>query len=232
MFRCACRSGGGEAEVVARGIEGDAELARVAADLGEEKAALNACHGRGCKRGEVGVFAQLAAGLHARQAVADMRFPAVEAGTDGYPCLWVVLRELADEGADRAAAARVLADLMLDHEVEPAVDASPGVEVVKELALITEHGVGGDVDYGADEVVAVLEVVVELAAAGAGARTDVVEAHAGGALLDDELGCGLQDPLARCTTFRRRGCLSVRHDADRSQFGLDSPISVGYIWTV
>src|SRR6266446_3179651 len=44
------------------------------------------------------------------------------------------------------------------------------------------------------EVVAVLEVVVELAAAGARARADVVEAHAGGALFGHQLGCGLEDP--------------------------------------
>jgi hypothetical protein len=48
--------------------------------------------------------------------------------------------------------------------------------VVEELALIAEHGVGDDVDDGPDEVVAVFEVVVELAAAraGAGARGDFV----------------------------------------------------------
>ena len=108
-------SGGSEAEVVARSVEGYAELTRVAADLGEEEAALDACHGGGGERGEVGVFAQLAAGLHAREAVADVRFPAVEAGGDRRTRLWVVLGELADERADRAAAARVLADLMLDH---------------------------------------------------------------------------------------------------------------------
>jgi len=54
-------SGGSEAEVVARSVEGYAELTRVAADLGEEEAALDACHGGGGERGGVGVFAQLAA---------------------------------------------------------------------------------------------------------------------------------------------------------------------------
>src|SRR5207245_10446387 len=81
----------------------------------------------------------------------------------------------------------------------------PGVEVVKELALPAEDGVGGDVDDGVDEVVAVIEVVVELAAAGAGACPDVVQAHAGGALLCEELGCGLEDPRACRAALRRCG---------------------------
>src|SRR5437899_7587211 len=116
---------GGEAEVVAGCVEGDAELVGVAADLGEEEAALDAGHGGGGERGGVGVFAQLAAGSHSGEAVADVSFPAVEAGGDRCSCVWVALGELAGERADRAAAARLLLDLMLDHEVEPAVDASP-----------------------------------------------------------------------------------------------------------
>lgn len=46
------------------------------------------------------------------------------------PRVRVLFCELACEGANRAAAARLLLDLMLDHEVEPAVDAGPRVEVV------------------------------------------------------------------------------------------------------
>src|SRR5439155_8568481 len=42
---CARWSGGGEAEVVAGCVEGGAELVGVAADLGEEEAALDAGHG-------------------------------------------------------------------------------------------------------------------------------------------------------------------------------------------
>jgi len=80
------------------------------------------------------------------------------------------------------------------------------------LALRVEDGVDGDVDDGVDEVIAVFEVVVELAAAGAGACPDVVEAHAGGALLGDELGSGLQDPLAHRASLRRCGSARFRHD--------------------
>ena len=54
--------------------------------------------------------------------------------------------------------------------------------MVEELALRVEDGVDGDVDDGVDEVIAVFEVVVELAAAGAGPCPDVVEAHAGAAI--------------------------------------------------
>src|SRR4029077_1267586 len=58
-------SGGGEAKVRARCVKGDAELARVAADLGEEEAALEAGHGGGGERGGVRVRPELAPGLHA-----------------------------------------------------------------------------------------------------------------------------------------------------------------------
>src|ERR1700757_4307754 len=109
---------------------------------------------------------------------------------------------------------------MLDHEVEPAVDAGPRIEMVQEFALPAEDGVGGDVDDGADEVISVLEVVVELAAACSGACTDVVEAHACGALLDDQLRRGFQDPLARRTPLRRCRCVCVRHTPMVSEMDL------------
>jgi hypothetical protein len=73
---------GGEAEVRAGRVERDAELARVAADLGDEEPALDAGHGGGRECGGVGVFAELASGLHAGQVVAQVRFPAFEAGGD------------------------------------------------------------------------------------------------------------------------------------------------------
>ena len=76
--------------------------------------------------------------------------------------------------------------------------------MVEQVALSCEDGVGGEVDHGPHQVVPVFEVVVQLAAAGAGTCPDVVEAHAGGALLGDELGSGLQDPLAPRTPLRRR----------------------------
>jgi len=225
-------SGGGEAEVVAGCVEGDAELVGVAADLGEEEAALDAGHGGSGERGGVSVVAQLAAGFHADEAIAEVCFPAFETRADRSSGGWVALGELAGEGADRAAAARLLLDLVLDHEVEPAVDAGPGVEVVKELALPAEDGVGSDVDDGVDEVVAVIEVVVELAAAGAGACPDVVQAHTGGALLCEELGCGLEDPFARRAPLRRCGFVRVPHEPKDTLFGLDSPVALSYVWTV
>ena len=117
-------SGGGEVEVVAGCVEGDAELLGVAADLGEEEAALDAGHGGGGECGGVGVLAELAAGLHAGEAVAEVGFPAVEASGDRRSGFWVAFGELAGEGADWAAAARLLVDPMLDYEVEPAVDAA------------------------------------------------------------------------------------------------------------
>src|SRR5256886_7298985 len=81
-----------------------------------------------------------------------------------------------------------------------------------ELALRVEDGVDGDVDDGVDEVIAVFEVVVELAAAGAGACPDVVEAHAGGALLGDEPVSGLEGPLAHRAAPRPFGAARLRPD--------------------
>src|SRR5207247_6942857 len=167
-------------------------------------------------------------GSRAGEAVAQVRFPAFEAGGDRHSGVWVALRELAGERAERATAARLPVDLMLDECIEPAVDSGPGVQVVEELALRVEDGVDGDVDDGADEVIAVVEVVVELAAAGAGACPDVVEAHAGGALLGDELGCGLPDALARRASLRRCGSEFIRHESILVAFGLDSPEQSSY----
>jgi len=108
-------SGCCDAQVVARCVERDAELVGVAADLGEEEPALDAGHGGGGERGGVGVFAQLATGSHAGEAVAQVRFPAIEAGGDRRSGVWVALRELAGERAERAAAARLPSDLMLEE---------------------------------------------------------------------------------------------------------------------
>src|SRR5579862_829357 len=204
-------SGCVEPEVRPRRIERDAELARVAAHLREQEPALDAGHRRAREFCRFGVAAELAAGLHPDEAVAEMGFPAVEAGGDRRPGAGVLFCELAGERADRAAAACLPVDLELDERVEPAVDAGPGVEVVEEVALEVDDGVGRDVDDGADEVIAVLEVVVELAATGARARADVVEAHAGRAFFGDELGCGLEDPLPGRTPLRGRRCLGPCH---------------------
>jgi len=108
-------SGGRDAQVVARCVERDAELVGVAADLSEEESALDAGHSGGGERGGVGVFAQFATGSHAGEAVAQVLFPAFEAGGDRRPGGWVALRKLAGERADRAAAARLPVGLMLDE---------------------------------------------------------------------------------------------------------------------
>src|SRR5271169_3264118 len=71
-----------------------------------------------------------------------------------------------------------------------------------------------------------MEVVVELAAAGARARADVVEAHAGGALFGNEFGCGLEDLLPGCAPLRRRGGFRLWHETYSSSIGLASPVMV------
>jgi hypothetical protein len=76
---------GGEAEVRAGRVERDAELARVAADPGEEEAALDAGHGGGRERGGVGVFAELASVFMrvrpSRRCASQRSRPAVIAGS-------------------------------------------------------------------------------------------------------------------------------------------------------
>src|SRR2546429_10023171 len=76
---CAVRpwSGGGEAEVVARCVEGSAELVGVAADLGEEEAALDAGHGGSGERGWVGVGAPPVVGYLAGGGGPGERFAAL-----------------------------------------------------------------------------------------------------------------------------------------------------------
>src|ERR671918_41516 len=175
------------------------------------------------ERGRVGVLAELAAGLHAGEAFAEVGFPALEAGGDRCPRLRVVLGELAGEGADRAPTACLPVDLQLDERVEPAFDSGPGVEPPEQVTLDVQHCVRGDVDDGVHEVVAVVEVVIELAAACARPGSDVVEAHPGGALFGHELRRRLKDALpCRAAPFCGR-CL--RHKKEFSRFGLDSPLA-------
>ena len=179
--------------------------------MGEEKSALDAGHRSGGEHDGISIFAQLAKGSHTSETVAQAPFPTLETGGDRRPGVCVALRELAGERAERAAAAGLPVGLMLNECVEPAVDTDPGVQVIEQFALRVEDGVDGDVDDGVDKVIAVFEVVIELTATGAGSCPDVVKAHAGGALLGDELGCRLQDPLARRPSLGCCGCRSVRH---------------------
>ena len=82
-----------------------------------------------------------------------------------------------------------------------------------------QDGIRSGVDYGANEIVPVVEVVIELAAAGVGALADVVEAHGGRALLGHQLSGSLHDPCARAVSF----CRQHLWHADSVSIGLDSP---------
>src|SRR5438105_1836424 len=119
------RSGSCEAEVFAGCVERDSELARIAAYLGEEEAALDAGHGGRGELGGVCVGSELTAGFHAGEAVAEVGFPAVEAGGDRGPRLRVLLGELTGKGADWAAAACLTFGLEFDERIEPALDPRP-----------------------------------------------------------------------------------------------------------
>lgn len=89
----------------------------LALELGEQQAALE----RGeCREGEVvGVGVEFAAVVHRLEAAADRRLPAQETAGRGEPCLGVGLGDLAAEGADRAAAAALHPELVLDQRVPP-----------------------------------------------------------------------------------------------------------------
>ena len=72
---------------------------------------------------------------------------------------------------------------------KPAVDAGPAVKLVQQSVLGAEDGLGGDRNGRTNQVVPILEIVVELAAAGAGACPNVVEADVGRAQFGYEVGC-------------------------------------------
>jgi hypothetical protein len=72
----------------------------------------------------------------------------------------------------------------------------PGVQVVEELALRVDDGVDGDVDDGVDEVIAVFEVVVELAAAGAGTSSRLMPAVPFSAM-SSAAACRIRSRVAR-----------------------------------
>jgi hypothetical protein len=130
--------------------------------------------------------------------------PAFEAIGQAGPGERVALGELTDERSDRTPSASLALLLESYQRAEPAVDACPRVQMIEQLVLGEQDGVRGGVDDSADQVVPVVEVVVELAAAGVGALTHVIEAHRGRALLGDQLGRRLHDACARALSLGGR----------------------------
>jgi hypothetical protein len=107
----------------------------------------------------------------------------------------VALGELTYERSERAASACLTVLLQRDERAEPPVDAGPRVEVIEQPVLREQDRVRRRVDHRTNEIVAVVEVVIELAAAGVGTLADVVEARGRRALLGHQLG--LHDACAR-----------------------------------
>jgi hypothetical protein len=69
-----------------------------------------------------------------------------------------------------------------------------------------QDGIRGAVDHGTNEIVAVVEVVIQLAATRVGAVAHVVEAHRGRALRGHQLGGGLATLFAiSCLSASIRG---------------------------
>src|ERR1035438_9812224 len=112
---------------------------------------------------------------------------------------------IAVSGPLRAAAGRAdwaaalgLAGLLEDHErVDPGTQAVDRVEPHEQLGLAVDDLVASGPGDRAHEVVAVGEVVVELALGGVRTGADVVERGTGDPALGYQLGGGAGDPLAR-----------------------------------
>jgi hypothetical protein len=170
----------------------------------------------------VSVHGQAPAVLHTRQTGAQMCLPAFEAIGKVRASAWIALGELTNERSDWTPSASFALLLQRNQRAEPPVNAGPVVQMIQQLVLREQDGVRGGVDDGANEIVAIVEVVIELAAARVGAVADVIEAHRGRALLGHQLGRRLHDPRARALSF----CSQHLWHADIVVVGLDSPTSV------
>ena len=133
---------------------------------------------------------------HAGQPVDQRLLPAREPVDERGAGRFVAFGQLADEGADRAPADGGALLLKRDEGIEPAVDRREAVELVEQAVLRAEDRVGRDVDDRSQQVVAVVEVVVELAAAHVGLALDVLEADRAGAALGDQPRRRPEDPQA------------------------------------
>src|SRR6478672_11704533 len=116
---------------------------------------------------------EAASGLHAHETRAQMVLPPLEAVGQVLAGARVALGELTYQRSDRAASACLAVLLQGDERAEPTVDADPRVEVIKQPVLRQQDRVRDGVDDSVHEIGAVVEVVIELAAAGVSALADV-----------------------------------------------------------
>src|SRR5439155_22975915 len=154
-------------EVGVSGVEGEGELAGIAAGLGEDEPALNRGEGGGRESARVGSAIELPALLHGLQAPAKRFLPARERVGEGVASLLVGFGELTDERSDRAASASAAGDLQLDERIEPGADGLPAVERAEVRFLGGEHELRVVCDDVAQQRCSVVEVEVELALADA-----------------------------------------------------------------
>ena len=118
----------------------------------------------------------------------------VEAGDDVLD-LRLARAQLRGEGGQRAA--RALGVVDFDDPAPPRLPFPPGGQVAELRLLFGQYLVGFVLGDGEQQVgLAVGEVVEQLALAGRGGGSDVVEADVGDALFPERVLCGALDDLA------------------------------------
>lgn len=135
-------------------------------------------------------------------------FPAREGVHERLSGEVVPAAELAGQRTDRAAAHRVLPRPVGHDRVEPAVDACQRVDLQEQRFLHGQHCVHCGMNHGADEVVPVVEVVVELTAADRRGVFDIVQCHRRDAAALDEVRGRIEDALSCRATPRGGRCVS------------------------
>jgi len=143
----------------------------------------------------VGPLGELAAELHALEALDHEADPGVEAAGEVDPSGLVAAGELTGERPERAAGAIALR-VLLDQPVEPTPEVGEAVDLVELRALAVDGLTDAPGDHRSHQVLLVGEVVVQLALAGAGSLEDLVEPDAPGPSLGHQRGRGVDDALA------------------------------------
>ena len=185
------------------GVEGDLKGTGVALDLGQEQATLEAGHdaqGEDCR---IGIGAQCSGTDHPRQTLGQELLPSGEGARELGPSGIVELGQLVGEGPEGATAPTSSARLSLDDGVAPALDVVPARHGGQLGPMKAQDEFSLAVDYGVDQVVFVLKVVIKLRLAGTGRLTDVVEADTGRASFIDEFRGRLGYALASLPALGR-----------------------------
>jgi peroxiredoxin len=183
---------------------------------------LDAGQGEGSEPVDVGLEAKLASVDHGGEAGADVRFPAIEAGSKHSSDVVVAFAKLTDKVGDGTASPRTALLLQLDEGVRPSDQAVPGAETGEQGALSVEDSLIGGLSHSPQQIGLVVEVVVELAARCSGALTDLIQAGPDGTFLGHHIGSSGDDAPSGLASPLGGGpnCHDLKYPAS----GLDSPI--------